>query len=150
MEESETLCCWKQQCFALLSLLCTNRGKGGTYSLIADLELSGLMLLRCDRSMRTIAASVAISLPLLLLLLPFRCRCCFCHFAAAADSQRSLWDCSILFLLRSDDDADPSTPVVAADCGANDQCHWSGDRCCQSVPCFVAAVSLLQSASRLP
>jgi len=35
--ESETLCCWKQQCFALLLL--QKQNEGGTNSLIADPEL---------------------------------------------------------------------------------------------------------------
>ena len=41
--ESETLCCWKQQCFALLSLV-GKQNEGGTYSIL--LLLIGLALLR--------------------------------------------------------------------------------------------------------
>ena len=75
MLESETLCCWKQQYFALLLL--QKQNDGGTYSLIADPELliDPLLFLllsiwiavdtAAGMFLRGAAIAAAVSLPLL-------------------------------------------------------------------------------------
>ena len=91
--ESETLCCWKQQCFALLLL--QKQNDGGTYGLIADAvgmllrgatSFDGKSLVN-ERTQRKTNRSIHRSTD---------CRCC--RFAAAV-SLLPLIDSLLLLLL---------------------------------------------------